>query len=780
MKKILFLISIFIIFYSSTTNADLVRFNVADFSSPWFNNWLPISTWNKAWTKIISEAWYSWSIQVSDTTYNIANFNSSWFNNWLPLSSWKKAKVVIDKTLSNWNANNELSNDSSYNIADFISNWFNNGLPINTWKKARVVIDSTKLHTWSWTFIYWDTFYNVAWFQSEWFNNWLPVNTWKKAKVLVTKVRYENWELIIDKWTNYNIAAFQSEWFNNWLPISTWEKAKVSFLKDIIYYDNEDLTITNDSWITYSNINNEQSSDGWFSRVYSNSKKYIFQAHYVNNKNINLQNISWNIYNTKSTNNTIVIWDEWLIQTVIDKNPSNGKMFNFTDNSEIIISDWEIYSDNSSILQVYLTGSVVTPPVLTYPYKVDSGSGSISTYTLKTNYPVIKWLAYPNSIMELSIWLSDKYYVKVDWNWLFEFNPSKMFSNWEYDMTFQYVMIEWDYNLTKYTDKKLLYPKTYKVFIDGTLSYKFPYITTIYNDDYIYTNLFFLEWFANPGEINYRLKTINNNIIQEWKSIVNTSTKKFKFLIWNWDYSLTNWKYIIEMWQDWLSVERKSFEVKLWTKEKIWILNIKDWEIIPTLKPTFVWYSKENIINNDTIRVFACDITWSSLDIKPCLIENRKLIWTTNASSNWLFEFTPLDALKDNRYYEIEFVNTIDSNIYKKVVIRTKSWDNNTIYNSQLTSIISWITINNNKIKVSWYTLPNTSIEINWTNFWNSDENWLFNYIVDYNSTISVKFWSNYINTYQINSTWSQLNDSTWNYIQKFNNNSENIIEIKR
>jgi hypothetical protein len=315
-------------------SAEIINYNVADFTSTSFNNWLPVSTGNKAWVKVHEEATYSWSVQVSDTSYNMADFMSNSFNKWLPVNTWKKARVIVDKSLS-LPSGQKLSSDPNYNIADFTSSSFNNGLPVNTWKKAKVIIDKNNQNTQSWTYIYGDSYFNSADFTSSSFNNGLPVNTWKKAKVLVSKIAYESWALVVNLDSNYNIADFTSNSFNNGLPVNTWKKAKVTMEKAMEYYGDQELNAINSAdpavWeITYTEIFNDVSS--WFWKDYTNSLKYIYQAMYKNNKSVNIENIAGNLYNTTWNNNTIVVWDAWLFQIMIDKLPTNNEKLSYHKN----------------------------------------------------------------------------------------------------------------------------------------------------------------------------------------------------------------------------------------------------------------------------------------------------------------------------------------------------------------------------------------------------------------------------------------------------------------
>jgi hypothetical protein len=59
-------------------------------------------------------------------------------------------------------------------------------------------------------------------------------------------------------------------------------------------------------------------------------------------------------------------------------------------------------------------------------------------------------------------------------------------------------MLENTHNLSSLANKKLLTPKKYSINVVANESYEFPYITSIYNDDYLYSNIFYMEGFANP------------------------------------------------------------------------------------------------------------------------------------------------------------------------------------------------------------------------------------------------------------------------------------------
>lgn len=93
-------------------------------------------------------------------------------------------------------------------------------------------------------------------------------------------------------------------------------------------------------------------------------------------------------------------------------------------------------------------------------------------------------------------------------------------------------------------------------------------------------------------------------------------------------------------------IMKENLFTLIWnSQDSIWILNINDYEILPTLQPTFMWYSKESIINKDTVRVYACDIT-NGLSITTCNESNKNFIWTINSDKNGFFSFTPLEPLK--------------------------------------------------------------------------------------------------------------------------------------
>lgn len=781
MKKIIILILIFNFVFQHAFWA-VVNYNVADFKSDSFNDWAPINTWNKAWITVEKEVTYSWTIQISDSVYNIADFKSESFNNWLPLNTWKKAKVSVDKTLdtsSSWSSTN-ITSDISYNIADFKTESFNNWFPVNTWKRAKVSVDKSFLTVNSWTYIYWDKYYNIASFLTESFNNWLPVDTWKKAQVLVAKVTYNSWNLVVDKDSNYNLASFQSDSFNNWLPITTGRKARVIFEKNEQFYEDHQISQTQSWEITYTNFDTT-TTNSWYIKDYSNSLKYIFQSIYKTNKNINLQDITGNIYNKKWSSNTIVVWDKWLVQEVIQKNPANNEKLSYTKNNNFIIWDWEIYKSETTLLSVTLTWAIVVPPVLTYPYKeiIWSWSSATEKYMLRTNYPIIKWMAYPNSIMEVLIW-SNTYYVKVDNNWLFQFNPSKKISDWNVSISFQYLMLD-DWLYSKLTNLKLQSPKVYNITVDWASSYDFPYITSIYNDDYMYTDLFYMEWFANTWSLlNYKLTKLDWTLVTSWTTNVNPLNKKFSFILWDSTIKLDKWDYIIDVWQWSWYHERKSFTLIWNSQDSIWILNINDYEILPTLQPTFMWYSKESIINKDTVRVYACDIT-NGLSITTCNESNKIFIWTINSDKNGFFSFTPLEPLKNNSYYEIDFVNTQNTNLHKKVVIKTEIWNIDTIFNSQVTNIKSWLNVWANTISVEWYTLPNTNV-VMWTNSFYSNSNWRFIKEIPFTTDLNIKFltwWTNFELNYNIIKSNSNINNTSTNYFQYFKSYDKKIIDYK-
>lgn len=779
MKKIICLVVIFITTFTYseiTVFAAINNYNVADFSSASFNNWNPIDTWNQAWV-IVEDTWtYSWTILVSDASYNIAGISSEVVNQWLPINTPKKAKVTIDKTI--WVSENQnLENDVSYNIADFSSASFNNGNPINTWKKAKVIVDADMLYQPNEdSFIYWDTFYNVADFSSASFNNWQAIDTWKQAKVMISLISWSDWELTVNRDSNYNIAWVQSEDFNNWLPITTPQKAKVNFEKVEDYYETQivDSSITDE--ITYTDLTSDKITDG-FSKVYSNSLNYIMSAVYPNWKWINLQNQKSEIYNLTGQNGAAIIWDYWLYQKIIDRTPDDVKL-DFENNNSIIISDWALYHSNSSILQVDFRNDLVMPPVLTYPFMEIKWEwdDKTETYELNTNYPIIKWMAFPNSILEVNI-SSETYYVKVNEKWLFEFNSWKKIENGEIDIIFQYKMLEWNDNLSTYANKKLLSPKKYSINVNWSNNYSFPYITSMYNDDTIYWDIIHLEWFANPWNLNYSILELDWTNILSGETVVDNITKKFSFMVWNKTSMLSEWNYIVEVWQNWWLKERKAFKVVKPKNNIISIINIKDFDIVPTKIPTFVWYSKENIINNDTIRVYACDITWSTW-LKPCEEENRKFVWTANASANGFFNFTPLEPLEDEKYYEFEFFNTNSVTNYKKVVVKIDT--NSSIFNSQTTSIFSWLNINNNYIEIEWFSVPWANISI-WVNQTIANENWIFKLkipIVENFDIIFEKSWDIYTKKYKIYKSQNNINNSDKNYYQYFNYNDFNVIDF--
>lgn len=104
--------------------------------------------------------------------------------------------------------------------------------------------------------------------------------------------------LVVDKDSNYNLASFQSDSFNNWLPITTGRKARVIFEKNEQFYEDHQISQTQSWEITYTNFDTT-TTNSWYTKDYSNSLKYIFQSSYKTNKNINLQDITGNIYNKK-------------------------------------------------------------------------------------------------------------------------------------------------------------------------------------------------------------------------------------------------------------------------------------------------------------------------------------------------------------------------------------------------------------------------------------------------------------------------------------------------
>jgi hypothetical protein len=70
-------------------------------------------------------------------------------------------------------------------------------------------------------------------------------------------------------------------------------------------------------------------------------------------------------------------------------------------------------------------------------------------------------------------------------------------------------MLENSNNFSSLANKKLLVPKKYTIKITGNDLYEFPYITNMYNDDYLYSNIFYMEGFANPGDLNYKLTKLD-------------------------------------------------------------------------------------------------------------------------------------------------------------------------------------------------------------------------------------------------------------------------------
>ena len=557
--------------------------------------------------------------------------------------------------------------------------------------------------------------------------------------------------------------------------------------KAMEYYEDQELNAIKSAdpavWeITYTEIFNDDSS--WFRKDYSNSLKYIYQAMFKNNKSVNIENIAGNLYNTTWNNNTIVVWDAWLFQIMIDKLPTNNEKLSYQKNNEFVITDGDLYKKGTSILQVFLTWAAVVPPVLTYPYKekIWTGSTAREWYFLKTNYPTIKWMAYPNSALEVKIW-TETYYVKVDNFWLFEFNPSKKIDNGSVEFSFQYIMLENTNNLSSLANKKLLTPKKYSINVVANESYEFPYITNIYNDDYLYSNIFYMEGFANPWNLNYKLTKLDGTLITDGITTVDTTKKRFSLLLWDRSVKLSDWeKYIIEVWQ-WNGMrERKAFTVLSTNTESINILNINDFETLPTLRPIFIGNSEETTVNNSTIRVYACDITDTIWAVKPCLMNNRVFLWTTSADSNWLFVFSPLSELMDNKYYEMEFVNTKDLRFYKKLIIKTDTKTSTNIFNSKVTSIFSGLNVANNLLSIEGYTLPFADVTINAEKI-KSDKYGKFNKKIHVNTdVVDVAFSTGSLNyglQYKIIKSDKNINNIEGNYYQNYYTNNQKIIFYK-
>ena len=739
-KKVLLLLWISLICFPHNSYAVMHNYNIAWFRSSSFNNDLPLSTGNKANVIIQNSETFSGAVIISDSSYNIADFTSSSFNNWMPINTWKSAKVVVDVTLSSWTGD-ILKNDISYNIASFQSDSFNNWLPINTWKSAKVVVDINNTLTNSWSFIYWDTSYNFASFSSNSFNNWMPINTWKSAKVVISLLKWDKWDLTIEKDSNYNIASFQSDSFNNWLPINTWKSAKVEFLTEEL--ENIDPSINDFSndliqdWVFSSSWSHRTSSGN----IYINSKQFVF-THKYEQKNRLFSNETHN-YNLLWPNWISIMWDNWLIQLLITKNPATYKNIEYWDS--LLFRDWEIESAET-ILNLKFVNDTNEWMILTYPY--DTWSGRI----ISTNYPIIKGLYIPNKRFTIAINNKD-YVLNTDEKWHFETSLWKL-ENGSYSIK----GISWE---------------TINFIVDSNIPFEQPYITSIYNDDYIYADIFHMQWFANEWEVNYSLKWIDWTVLKTWNIKVGID-RKFSFILGDKSLQLTPGRYVIEVWQYW-KFEKKAFTLVGDTNKKIGVLNIKNNVTLPTTRPTFIWYSKENRLNNDTILVSVCDIT-DATNIKSCEDSKKRVIWTTNTDVHWFFQFTPLQDLENWKFYEFQFKNTSDMSLISRIVIKTDtSW--NQLYWSQITSLFNWLNLDSKTIDISGFTKPNTDISINWIQYWKSKWNGSFSMRIDYSDEIRINYWWIFEQIYTISKSKNNINNIEYNYFQNFQNTSENLVE---
>lgn len=794
MIKNFFWIILLFFFLNTQVFAAIYDYNIASVKVNVFNNWLPISTWNVAWVQVKWEFTMSWSVIVSDSSFNTATIKTQTFNNGLPISTWRVAKVAVDKTIWTWTGFN-IKNDNYYNIATIRTQTFNNWLPISTWRVAKVEVDIDDFSTGA-TVVENDVFYNIATARSLVFNSWLPITTWRTAKV---EIDYTIWA-----WTwflywqeqRYNIASVRTLVFNNWLPINTWRSAKVlvnaveSKVDEYIEHYDVDNNNTirqifrDENWnITYSWSTINYSTTGSFNiearELSTNSKNYVYL--WYNSKVwlevTELYNNDWN-FKKINKSNQLVHWDNWYYQKII-KTKNDWSKLDFWD--QLKITKKIIWEELRYIRQNVDITEVPLPPILTYPYYFKDSQNS---YILRNENSVIKWLWYPNSTLKVELdWKT--YYVQVNSEWMFEFRPDKLSTtNWDLLIKFQYEMLNWNY-----TNYLLAIPTSYTLKVRTNESFQQPYLLNIYNDDDIYSDVVYLEWYANPGVLNYRFRNIlNQHTILEWQTIV-WDDKKFELLVLDKD-KLIPWNdYIVEVWNDWWLKERKAFSLKWNTKDKIWIINFKDYETSITSRPVIIWYSKLSILNNDTIRWYACEI-WSWIIINKCPEDKRILLWTTNADENGLFVFRTLKDLQDGKIYMINLYNTSNMDYHKNIILKVDLNNSDNIFRSEVLNIYNNLTLSNQSITIQWHTLKNSSVELynssnsniatlSTNDFWYFE--WSFTLPNDWEFIIKFTNWiDSYIKKFKLNYDENFVNQNNWNnYYLNFKNSNFEILEKK-
>lgn len=785
MKKIyIFLLLFFILFFQ--TQAAFYEYNVAWVSVDVFNKWAPIYTPNSAWVVITSNIVFSWWQISSTNDMNIAGISVATFNSGNPIYTFPSA--LVKTNLISQDSISNIKNDQYGNIAGVWVASFNNGSIIYTPISAKVEILKYTLNN-SWVLIKNNSFSNIAGVSVTIFNNGATVITPPSAAVSYSI----SWSWNILLWENdtfANIAGVSVNSFNNGTPINTTPTAIVSIKQP-------EINTKIDQYVEYYDDPQKNGKIIWdytnpnpiigLRTLYINSKNHIFMWKSIDNiANLWVFSLSWGVTKNiiKWNQNDLVIWDNKYFQKII-KTDFNNKKLDVWDTLNIALQ--YAGETNYYLNQEVFIVSDPLPPILTYPYYT-AGTWVYAmedSYLIKNTHPTIKWLALPNSIIEWSLqW--EKYYIQTDNEWNFSFQPKKLQDSEIDSLVLQYKIIGWTLPL-----KNLSTSISYTLKIRSNESYTQPYISNIYNDDDIYSDVIYLEWYANSGVLNYNIKNIEDTqIIYSW-SIIVWNDKNFEILILETD-KLPIWKdYILEMWNEWWNKERKAFSLVWNTSEKIGILNYSDYDISPTKRPIIMWYGNVNELNNSTIRGYACEIgTGSTIDM--CPPDKKFYVGSTNADKNGMFIFETLPDLKDGSIYLFDFYNTNNLSYHKNIILKIDIWEIN-INKSQITNLFSGIKINTRNIQLKWFTLSWATIEIKNSNdelihTGKAGEHWSFTisiylpidgiFKIIYTSPSG---WKTFEKIYKLNydTTDTKMRILDHNYFQEFNESDIKIIDWK-